>query len=620
MSRARSWTALLLTLVSCPTLSGTPAGGVWFRYPLPGAEVKSLAVDRGTPGAYYLGTAQGGIYRSTDGGRSWTAPEGGAAFPGFAVTAIAVDPVRPGTVWAGLTGIVRGGLVVRSDDHGRTFTEVRSFPHRAGARVVAVAAVAGRRVVAVGGDYGIELTEDDGRTWRASAPALDPGSGVSFLAFHPDREGVLFCGSFRHPFRSTDVGRTWTRIATGMVEDTEVFAIDFARDAPGTFWAATCGWVYRSTDGGTSWTRFKEGLTDRRTHVVRVDPRDPSRILAGTTGGLFESRDAGKSFRRIGPEMVVNALVFDPRRPNVLLIGTEAEGVLLSEDGGLSVTEANRGLAEARVSSVALTASGKVVVARAADGAHGGLWTVNAASGEADRLAFSPPSTVLALTSEGERLFAGTPDGLFVAAGPGDVFSKALPYATRAFARDGERLLAATDAGVFAARSDGKGTWTRMGSLGASVDGLWRARFASAGLKTFAADSGGLTLWWDGADWVRRAVADGTKLLTGGFGRPRATPKYVPEPIGVEVDAARALLVFRPEDESEERFTITMPEQGLAVAGWAGDPRGPTGLYLATMGRGLFRFVPKEAATASAPAPPAPASAAPPVAAAGGGR
>src|ERR1035441_10122511 len=111
------------------------------------------------------------------------------------------------------------------------------------------------------------------------------------MAFDPVRPGVLYCGSFRHPFRSLDGGLTWARIANGMVEDTEVFGIDFSTGDPNDFWAATCGWVYRRTDGGASWTRYREGLTDRRTQAVRVDPRDPNRILAGTTGGLFESRD-----------------------------------------------------------------------------------------------------------------------------------------------------------------------------------------------------------------------------------------------------------------------------------------------------------------------------------------
>ena len=69
-------------------------GGTWLRYPLPGAEVKSLAAEPRAPGLFYAGTALGGVYRSTDGGRSWTAPPGGAPFPGYSVTSLVPDPQR----------------------------------------------------------------------------------------------------------------------------------------------------------------------------------------------------------------------------------------------------------------------------------------------------------------------------------------------------------------------------------------------------------------------------------------------------------------------------------------------------------------------------------------------
>ncbi len=584
-------------------------GGLWYRYPLPGAEVKSLVADPGVAGLYWAGTAQGGIYRSADGGVSWQSPPEGLAFPGYAVTSLAPDPLRPGDVWAGLTGVVKGGLLARSTDGGRHFEVVRRWEDRAAARVVALAAPAGRRVVAVGGDYGIEISEDDGLTWRASSPALDPGSGVSFLAFHPSRTGVLYCGSFRHPFRSIDGGRTWARIASGMVEDTEVFAMDFSAASPDEFWAATCGWVYRTTDGGTRWTRFKEGLLDRRTHVVRMDPRDPSRVLAGTTGGIFESRDRGKSFRRLSPDVVVNALVFDPREPARLLVATEAEGILRSDDGGVTLTESNRGLAEARVSAVALRPSGRVVVARAADGRSGGLWEVDPMSGEATRLALLPPSTVLALAPAGAGLLAGTPDGVWRQDAPDAPFRKMLAFGTRAFARDGAgRTLAATDGGVFESRDAGR-TWMRLGALRSRVEDVRRARLDDGGLRTWAADAEGATFWWDGRDWVRRPLPGGGTKLSGGFGRPRIQPRFAPEPIGVAVDAEKSILVFRPDDDADGGIALAMPETGLAVSGWAGDPRTPSGLYLATMGRGLFRFVPAPSGPAAA-ATSAPAAAA----------
>jgi photosystem II stability/assembly factor-like uncharacterized protein len=569
----------------------TPAGA-WLRYPLPGAEVKSLAAEARSPGLFYAGTALGGVYRSTDGGRTWTAPPGGAPFPGYSVTSLVTDPQRAGTVWAGLTGVVKGGLLVRSDDAARSWTVVRRWPERSEARVVAVTVLSGRKVVAVGGDTGLEVSEDGGATWRPSQPPLDPGSGVSFLAFHPLKPGVLYSGSYRHPFRSTDLGRSWARIAGGMVEDTQVFHLDFSPTDPNDLWAATCGWVYRTTDGAATWKRYKEGLLDRRTHVVVRDPRDGDRVLAGTTGGLFESRDAGKAFRRVSRETtVVNALLFDPSNPSVLLVATESEGILRSEDGGATLVESNAGLSEARVAAVAATASGTVVVARAADGVSGGLWALDPATGRAERLAAAPPATVRALIASGDRLLAGTPDGLWLSPGPGKPFSRVLALPVVGFAAGEGRLFAATTGGAFESR-DGGSAWSRVGSLTGRVDAVLWSRSPGTPPETLAVRAAGRTLWWNGRDFGLDAFRGANpRPLSGGFGRPRATAYRAPEPIGVDFDADPGRLLYRADDSGGD-VLLALPERGLTVAGWAGDPRRGEGLWLATIGRGLFRFVP----------------------------
>lgn len=586
---------MALALLGGPADGAPPPAappGAWLRYPLPGAEVKSLAAERRAPGVFYAGTALGGVYRSSDGGRTWTAPPGGAPFPGYAVTSLVADPHRLGTVWAGLTGVVRGGLLARSDDAARSWTVVRRWPERAEARVVAVTALPGRRVVAVGGDTGLEVSEDGGTTWRPSQPPLDPGSGVSFLAFHPLKPGVLYSGSYRHPFRSTDLGRSWTRIAGGMVEDTQVFHIDFSPTDPNDLWAATCGWVYRTTDGAATWKRYKEGLLDRRTHVVVRDPRDGERVLAGTTGGLFESRDAGRSFHRVSRETtVVNALLFDPSNPSVLLVATESEGVLRSEDGGATLAESNAGLSEARVSAVAATASGTVVVARAADGVSGGLFTLEPATGRTERLAAAPPSTVRALLASGDRLLAGTPDGLWLAPAPGRPFSRVLGFPVLGFAAGGGRLFAATEGGAFESR-DGGSSWSRVGPITGRVEAVFWSRSPGTPSGTLAVRAAGRTLWWNGRDFGLEAFRGANpRPLTGGFGRPRATSYRAPEPIGVDLDAEQGSLLYRADDSGGD-VLVALPERGLTVAGWAGDPRRGAGLWLATIGRGLFRFVP----------------------------
>ena len=564
---------------------------MWLRYPLPGAEVKSLVAEPRTPGVFFAGTALGGVYRSTDGGRSWSSPPGGAPFPGYSVTSLVTDPQRLGTLWAGLTGVVRGGLLVRSDDGARSWSVVRRWEERAEARVVAVAILKGRKVVAVGGDTGLEISEDGGVTWRPSQPPLDPGSGLSFLAFHPLKPGVLYTGSYRHPFRSTDLGRSWKRIAGGMVEDTQVFHLDFSPTDPDDIWAATCGWVYRTTDGAATWKRYKDGLTDRRTQVVLRDPRNPSRVLAGTTGGLFESLDEGRSFRRISRETtVVNGLLFDPSNPAVLLVATEAEGILRSEDGGVTLVESNAGLSEARVPAVAVTASGAVVVARAADGGSGGLWALEPATGKAERLAASPAATVRALLVErrsaprrhARRPLARAGAGAAVRTGP-----------RRSGPRPGRRRRPAL-------RGDRRGrvrVARRRQLVGARRHAEDEGRRGplepcpGARVEALAVRSSGRILWWNGRDFGLEALRGSGRPLTGGFGRPRASAYRPPEPIGVDVEADKGRLLYRAADGGAD-VVLALPERGLFVAGWAGDPRRAEGLYLATIGRGLFRFVP----------------------------
>ncbi len=576
------------------------ASGYWLRYALPGAEVRSIAVD-GRIGVFYGGTAHGSIYRSTDGGETWRLRKGGAPFPGYAVTALVPDPVTPGVLWAGLTGIVKGGLLVRSDDGGETFQQIRRWEDRPGAKAVAVTVVNGKRVIAVAGGPLIEISTDQGASWKVTGPQLSRGATLSFLAFHPLEPGILLTGSSRHPFRSADLGRSWQRIAGGMVEDTEVFSIDFSSSDPLDMWASTCGWVYRSTDGARSWIRFREGLIDRRAHVVRRDPASPARVLVGTTGGLFETRNLGKNFDLLVPDIVVNGILFDPKNPAIVILATEAEGILRSTDGGITFRPASSGISEARVSAVTRTQSGRTVLARAADGKSGGLWELDTRSGEATRLANHPVSTVLSLTSLEEQLFAGTPDGLFSAQTADAPFRRVLSPAVRGLlsTRDG-LIVAATVNGVYSSRDRGS-RWERMGTVTIPVESIQEVFLPEINKISLTAEIQGLPYFWDGKDWtLRRGLPrpDPSRLqkLQGGFGRTPVTlvrPKALM--LGLSIDPENGFLVFRKDSRPEEAVFLVPPESGLTISGWTGDPHSNDGLLLATIGRGVFRYVSKEA-------------------------
>ncbi|HQR45401.1 MAG TPA: hypothetical protein PK598_05205 [Thermoanaerobaculia bacterium] len=154
-------------------------------------------------------------------------------------------------------------------------------------------------------------------------------------------------------------------------------------------------------------------------------------------------------------------------------------------------------------------------------------------------------------------------------------------------------MAAATEAGVFESRDAGR-TWSRLGTLAVRVASVRRVRAPASGSSLLVADAGSESFAWEGREWVPLAASGAAGPLTGGLRRPR--PVRQPLALGLEVDEDLGVFVFRAADGGAVQGTL--PETGLRVAGWAGDPRRPEGLFLATVGRGLFRFVPD-----AAPAP-----------------
>ena len=247
---------------------------------------------------------------------------------------------------------------------------------------------------------------------------------------------------------------------------------------------------------------------------------------------------------------------------------------------------------------MARTASGRVVAARISDGKSAGLFEVDERSGDVSRVG-APPATIVALAAVGERVVAATPQGIFASDGPGQPFRLvragaatallAVPAGVSAPAL----LLAATPDGVVSSRD---GTAWQPAGLSGNVEALSVVLVEGAAAPTVTARSGGRTLFWGGSGWSASGgpVQDGRKLA-GGFGKPRtAAPAFASVPVGLEVrrEASGEVLSFRGADAPGVELLVVPPEPGLPVAAWAGDPRRPDGLWLATLGRGLFRFVP----------------------------
>jgi len=186
-----------------------------------------------------------GVFKSTDAGATWSEANPGLS-PSY-VSALAIDPNTPGTLYAG-TRLCNGytgcsGSVFKSTDAGANWSAANAglpkTAHLSGISALALAI--------------------DPKTPRTLYVATD-GFGV---------------------FKSTDAGATWG--ATGLSGNVLALAIDSI--TPGTLYAATYQGVYKSTDGASSWQAFNAGLSNTSVLALAIDPMEPRRVYAGTDGG-----------------------------------------------------------------------------------------------------------------------------------------------------------------------------------------------------------------------------------------------------------------------------------------------------------------------------------------------
>jgi photosystem II stability/assembly factor-like uncharacterized protein len=322
--------------------------------------VGKVILDPGDPSTAYL--VAGGVYRSTDGGATWEARNGGLPtypiFPGaesptaVPVDALAIDPESPSTLFAALESVpghVPGG-VYRSTDAGATWTPASDgLPLPLSFRALALDPADPERVYP-GTPDGVFRSLDGGGHWTP-APALP--TPTSSVAIDPRTPAKLFTGTRDgRILASDDGGQAWHRIDSDIRAQysgtLEAFDPDLLTIAPsdpsilfmGEIFTRDGDWIPRSTDGGASWQFVRTPPGDLT--KLLVDPRDPNRVLAGAfklSGGVFASDHLGGGWRRQFTGSV-GILERAPSEPDVLYAGvvlssgSYPDRVCHSTDGG----------------------------------------------------------------------------------------------------------------------------------------------------------------------------------------------------------------------------------------------------------------------------------------------
>jgi len=365
-------TATITGSIAAPVAAATVGGLAWRDIgPFRGGRVVAVAGDPQHPRVFYFGSTGGGVWKTTDGGLSWTNCSDGF-FKTASVGALAVAPSDPNVLYAGMGettirgNIAHGDGVYGSTDGGKTWRHLGLADTRAIARVridprdpntVYVAALG--HVWGPNEERGLYRSRDGGKNWEKIL-YRDERSGAIDLSIDPTNPRILYAAFWeagRTPwqltsggpgsglFKSTDGGDSWTEIsdAPGLpkgVKGKIGVAVSPAR--PERVWAlieAERGGFFRSDDGGAHWTKLNEDreLLQRAWYYAHViaDPQNPEVVWVPNVNN-WRSIDGGKSFAAYPtPHGDNHDIWIDPQDARRMIQGNDG-GAVVSFDGGAS--------------------------------------------------------------------------------------------------------------------------------------------------------------------------------------------------------------------------------------------------------------------------------------------
>ena len=384
------------------------SGSTWEEV-LSHRDFRTVALAPNDPDTVYAGTGSG-IFKSTDGGASWSPSNDGIPEPLRLITALAIDPVDTSTLYAGTGGglfksvdaagtwrrldvlnarvsmaavdpvdsavvyATQGNVFWKSVDRGESWFQL-DLGVREAVVSLAIDSTDPNTLYAGTLNSGVFKSVDGGASWTQLGPDR---TWVSALLIDAEDSAIVYAGTrVRGLLKSTDAGNTWTRI----LASSSVEALAATSEA---LYTGTAGGVFSSSNDGDSWARSYSGLPYAAILNLTIDPNDSSLIYAGTTGTLFKSTDRAASWSQtnlLGPNVYATAV--HPTDPASIYAGV-SDGVVSSADGGTSWSYSLKGerLEFDAVGDVAIDKDGPAILYAAAlnHGVHktfdgGASWT-----------------------------------------------------------------------------------------------------------------------------------------------------------------------------------------------------------------------------------------------------
>jgi len=329
---AATWTAINSGLPTLPS----PSNGLY-------VPVEALAIDPRDSSVIYAGTAAApfGVYKSTNGGASWSAASFGLPAQ-HDIISLAIDPQNTSTVYAGSEG---GGLY-KSVDGGATWSAANTGMRPFSSDLPLLIDPKNPTTLYTWNGDGLFRSTDGAATWSQPKPGL-PDWYLYSMVMDPQNPGTLYAGvccSGLGLIKSTDAGSTWSVLKpgfsfTGAGGGGNGF-ITLAIDARSTVYVAHGGGFAKSADGGRNWSAIGfSGLVATYVRTLAIDAQAPAAIYAGLgapgSGGLYKTIDGGGSWLRVGlpTGTGVSSFMVDPKDSSTLY-ATNGTGAFKSTDSG----------------------------------------------------------------------------------------------------------------------------------------------------------------------------------------------------------------------------------------------------------------------------------------------
>ena len=442
-----------------------------------GGDVRRLAAVPDNPNRIFLGTSSGRLYVSDDRGKTWSQfAHLGEGFD-YVLDNIEIDPTNTKVMYvAGWSIEGKNGELFRSRDGGKSWT---SLPGVKGKSIRALAlAPSNPKVLVIGALDGVYRSDNAGDSWSRISPENHADiKNIESVAIDPKDPNGVYAGTWHLAWKTNDGGNSWHQINRGMIDDSDVFSIIVDPKEPNVVYASACSGIYKSQTGGELFHKVPGiPFSSRRTRVLKQDPNHPNVVYAGTTEGLWRTENSGQTWSRItSGSVIVNDILLNPAEPNLVMLATDRVGVLMSTNSAKTFEPSNHGFSHRQVASVIVDAknSNRLYAGTLNDREAGGVFVSNNAGAQWQQMSAGLAGHDVFQVRQDDQgnLFAATNGGLFKYSEKSKLWMKVLPARMDTHMRvsdlelTGTAWFLATADGVFTSKNHGA-SWQPVGILG----------------------------------------------------------------------------------------------------------------------------------------------------------